>query len=204
VKCAAMVLACCCACSLGGKQPQYDYFVLTPTHALAEPRAQTHEATRPTVGVSQVTIPGYLDRESIVTRTDDHRVVYSKRERWAEPLDKAFESTLRHELAATLAPVGITVPSWTGSPTYDVQVDLLRFERRGANRVELWSRWTLRMHSKLVHTGETRIQVPIAGSGDAAAAAALSGAIARLASEIAAKVQLAEAELGEREPQAQN
>jgi len=198
VRRAAILLVCCCAC-LGGKQPQYDYFVLTPTRALAEPARDA--AQRSTVGVSQVTIPGYLDRESIVTRTDDHRVVYSKRDRWAEPLDQAFERSLRHELAAALAPVGITVPSSTSAPTYDVQVDLLRFERLGASRVELWARWTLRMDTKLVHAGETRIEVRVAGSGDGAAAAALSGAIARLATVIAAKVQIAEAGL-ERQPQA--
>jgi uncharacterized lipoprotein YmbA len=189
VRSAALVLLCCGACSLFRGTPKYDYYVLTPTRALAQPRSGTG-TDQPSVGVSHVSIPGYLDRESIVTRTDDFRLSYSKQDRWAEPLDQAFERTLRQELAATLAPSGIEV-SDRAAPTYDVQVDVLRFERRGANRVELWARWTLRSDGEVVRSDESRIEVAIPGPGNAAGAAALSSAIARLAVEIGKQVQIA-------------
>jgi len=195
VRGAALLLVGCCACSLGGKQPRYDYYVLTPGNAPARPAARPAAGAPPaTVGVSQVTIPGYLDREQIVTRAEDHRLIYSPRDRWAEPLDRAFERTLRQDLAAALAADGITVPPAAGAPTYDVQVDVLRFERRGTGQIELWARWTLRTDAGLVHAGETRLQVAVADAGNAAAAASLSRAIARLAQDIAARVRVAAAE----------
>jgi uncharacterized lipoprotein YmbA len=190
----AVVLVMCCGCGLGGKPPQYDYYVLTPTLTQARSPTTSDAADQPTVGVSRVTIPGYLDRESIVDRTDDYRLVYSKQSRWAEPLDQAFERTLRHELAATLAPAGIAVPPHTHAPTYDVQVDVLRFERRGADHVELWARWTVRTNTKVVRTGESRIRLGIGGTGNSAATAALSRTITRLAVEIGEQVQVAGAQ----------
>ena len=167
---AALVLLCC-GCSLGGQKPQYDYFVLAPSHATR--RAST--ADLPTVDVTDVTLPTYLDRDAIVTRVDENRLVYSTRDRWAEPLDQAFERTLRQELAARLH----------DGPSYGLHVDVLRFERRGLDRVELWARWRLHAEGEPSRTGESRFTVSIAGSGNDAVAAALSGAIARLAAEIA-------------------
>ncbi len=194
---AGLWLGWCLAGCLGGSPPHYDYFVLTPAHPLAEPSARlasTPDAAPPTLGLSQVTIPGYLDRDSIVVRTDDYHLVYSQKDRWAEPLDVAVGRTLRQELAARLATDGITVPPRTSAPTYDVQVDLLRFERHGADHVELWARWTLRADTQLVHSGETRINVAVAGPGSDVAAAALSAAIGRLANDIAKQVKVAAAE----------
>jgi uncharacterized lipoprotein YmbA len=148
-------------------------------------------ADRPTVGLNEIAIPGYLDREAIVTRTDDERLVYSPQDRWAEPLDRAFERVLRQELAAALAPSGITVPARTNAPTYSVQVDVLRFERHGTDQIELWARWTVRADGKLERTGETRLQLPIDGPGSARAVAALDQAITRLATDLAGNVRVA-------------
>lgn len=194
-----LVLVWCSACALfGGGTPAYDYFVLVATGAPMQARAAAGGGT--TVGVSHVSIPRYLDRESIVTRVDDYRVVYSKRERWAEPLDEAFERTLRQDLATSLARDNIMVPSRHAAPTHDLQVDLLRFERRGTDRVELWARWTLRTNGESSRTREARIVVAMAGRSSASAAAALSEAVARLATSIAADVRVADAELGRRAP----
>lgn len=186
-----LLLACCCAC-LGGKQPHYNYYVLTPAVA---PRPSPRESApdTPTVSLSQVTIPRYLDRESIATRADDYRIVYSKQDRWAEPLDEAFTRILRENLASTLAPEGISVPARAGAPTFDLQVEILRFEKRGPDRVELWARWTLRSEEAAAQTREARIETAIAGPTSAAAAAALSEAVARLAHQIAGEVRVAAA-----------
>jgi uncharacterized lipoprotein YmbA len=186
VRCAALLLVA--ACSLGGKPPKYDYFVLTSTRGIRPPRAQPGAVERPVVAVGQVTIPGYLDRDSIVTRIDDHRLVYSTQNRWAEPVDQAFERTLRQDLATALAPTGITVPPHAGAPTYDLDVEVLRFERRGADRIELWARWIVRADGKRVDSGETRILVPMSSRDNDAMASALSQAIARMATEISERI----------------
>ncbi|MDX2090681.1 MAG: PqiC family protein [Kofleriaceae bacterium] len=196
MRAALFLSACLCACSLGGKQPTYDYYVLTPTRPLAEEADRPSEvARRPSVVIAQVTIPGYLDRDAIATRQADNHISYSSRERWAEPLDTAIESTLRQELAAELTPEGFNVPAQSGAPTYDVHVDILRFERSGPQTVELWARWTLRSEAKQVHTAETRLRLPVESAAEGAAAASLSRALAQLATAIAQQVEAAEPEL---------
>jgi uncharacterized lipoprotein YmbA len=170
----------------GGKAPHYNYYVLTP--AIAPRPSSPRRANAPTLALGLVTIPRYLDRESIATRANDHRIVYSKQDRWAEPLDEAFTRILREDLAAALAPEGISVPARAGAPTFELQVEILRFEKRGRDRVELWARWTVRGEETAAQTREARIETALAGPTSTAAAAALSQAIARLAQEIAGEV----------------
>jgi uncharacterized lipoprotein YmbA len=149
--------------------------------------------SEPTVVLGEVSIPRYLDREAILTRVTDERVTYSKRDRWAEPLDAGFERVLKQDLAAALAPAGITVPRRTALPTYEVQVEVLRFERRADEGVELRARWTVRSESQLIHADESRVRVPTRGADNAAATVALSHAISQLADAIADQVKHATA-----------
>jgi uncharacterized lipoprotein YmbA len=189
---AALVLALCAACSLGGQRPSYQYFVLTSRPAQGPAPAPSGPAQR-TLGVDQVTIPGYLDREQIASRTTGHHLAYSATDRWAEPLDPAFERTLREDLGPLLAPGGIEVTSRGGTPTYELAVEVLRFEQSGAGQVELRARWVLRSDQKVLDTDEARTRVAMSGGDSDAMAAALSEAIARMATEIADRVQKANA-----------
>src|SRR5262249_12489140 len=122
-----------------------------------------------------------------------HQLVYATSERWAEPLDQAFERTLREDLAAHLAASKISVQSHGGRPSYDLTVDVLRFERSGPDHVELWAHWVLRAGKDVIDTGETRIRGATSGSDSNAMVDALSETIARMAGEIAGRVQHADA-----------
>ncbi len=176
------------ACSLGGSRPSYQYYVLTSTPPLQVQVASNHERT---LGITQITIPRYLDREQIAVRSGS-QVVYSTTDRWAEPLDEAFARTLRENLAARLASSAIAIQDHEGESTYGLDVDVLRFERSGAHDVELWARWTLRSDAEIIDHGETRLRVPLSTSSNDAAALALSDAIARMATDIAAHVRKAD------------
>lgn len=186
-----VVLAFCAACSLGGKRPDYQYYVLTSKHGAPASRSLAAGEPRALV-VDDVSIPGYLDREQIATHTSGQHVQYSQTDRWAEPLDQAFQRTLRESLAARLARAGIDVQSHGGLSTYYLDVDVLRFERSGADHVELWGRWTLRSDTAVLDRGETRLRVPMRGLDSNAMASALSDAIDRMAGQIAERVQKAD------------
>ncbi|HEX3759240.1 MAG TPA: PqiC family protein [Kofleriaceae bacterium] len=192
---AALVLVGCAACSLGGQRPNYQYFVLTSRATPGSPSASAGPAQR-TLGIDQVTIPGYLDREQIASRTTSHHLAYSTTDRWAEPLDQAFERTLREDLAARLVPRGIQVSSRGEAPTCELTVEVRRFEQSGPDHVELWARWVVRSDQDVVATDETRTRVAMPGRDSNAMAAALSEAIARMATEIADRVQRAELAAG--------
>lgn len=170
-----LLLVLCAACSLGGKRPNFQYYVLgthPPTHAAERPYA---------VAIGQVTVPGYLDREEMATRTVENRLVYSPTDRWAEPLEQAIERTLRENLAAR----GISVQPHPVGGAYELSVEVLRFERTAPDHVDLWARWTLTSHSEIIDRGETKLRVPTTGPDSRATAAALSEAMSQLASQIA-------------------
>jgi len=190
---AALSLALCAACSLGGQRPSYQYFVLTSRPAQGPAPAPSGPGQR-TLGVDQVNVPGYLDREQIASRTTGHHLAYSTTDRWAEPLDQAFERTLREDLGPLLAPGGIQVSARGGTPTYELAVEVLRFEQSGPDHVELRARWVLRSDQKALDTGEARARVAMSGGDSNAMAAALSEAIARMATEIADRVHKADVE----------
>jgi len=185
---AALVLASCAACALGGHRPNYQYYVIS---SQAPPSASVRsDRIAPALTVT-VKIPGYLDREQIATRTGPH-VTYSTTDRWAEPLDQAFERTLREDLAAQLRQRGIQVAAHAANASYELAVDVMRFERSAADRVELWARWTLRVGTNVVDGGVTRMQVATRATDSASAAAALSDAIAGMARDVAGRVQQAD------------
>lgn len=186
-----VVLAWCAACSLGGQRPNYQYFVLSSRTAPGSPPGSAGSAQR-TLAIDQVTIPGYLDREQIASRTTGHHLAYSTTDRWAEPLDQAFERTLREDLAALLVRSGIQVSSHGEAPTCELTVEVRRFEQSGPDHVELWARWVVRSDQDVVAADETRTRVAMPGRDTNAMAAALSEAIARMATEIAGRVEKAE------------
>ncbi|HEX5058416.1 MAG TPA: PqiC family protein [Kofleriaceae bacterium] len=192
---AALLLMC--ACSFGGHRPNYQYFVLTTT-AQRTPSSTASDESQPTLAVDRVSLPGYLDREQIAMRTRDHSVIYSRTDRWAEPLEPAFERTLREDLAVHLRPAGIQVPTRTEGPTYYLDVEVLRFERNG-DRVELWARWTMRSSTEVLDTGDTHFFVPMRGVDSNAMAVAASDAIAQMAAELAVQVRKTDRTLAARE-----
>lgn len=183
-----LALALCAAC-FGGKRPDYEYFVLRSSNPMPRPTSPSGGSEQRELVVDAVTIPGYLDREQIAVRTADHHVEYSTRDRWAEPIDQAFERTLREELAARLTQSGIHVQPRGGVPTYALSVDVLRFERIGAAQIELWARWVLRSQTDALDSGEIRLRLPMSARNSNAMASALSDAIARMATQIAARVR---------------
>jgi len=187
---AALLVALSTSCALGGSPPKYNYYVLTPP--AAPPSApEQHQAPPLVLAIDPIELPGYLDRDEVATRTSDYGIVYSNRDRWAEPLSDAFPGILRQCLASRLSPQGISVQARRIGlvPDYALQVELMRFERRDDGHVELRARWTLRSKARLVRAHEVRISEPTASAEGGAAAAALSRAIDRLSAEVASALR---------------
>lgn len=145
------------------------------------------------LGVGPVLLPSYLDRPQIATRSGANAISYSETERWATPLQKNVVAVLMVNLARQLHTDRITsFPYALGLPRdYETNVQFLNFEAADTGVV------TVHAYYRIVdgRTGEeirargvtfTRSAAP----GDyAAAAAALSDALAELSVEIATQVR---------------
>jgi uncharacterized protein len=177
----------------GNFSPRPDPSRLFTLTAIAQPGATaTKELSNPdgiSLGIGPVRLPGYLDRQEIVTRVSPNRIDPSEYDQWAEPLETSFNRVLGQNLSVLLPINRLMFFPWesTRSPAYQVEVDVLRFEANGAGDVQLSARWVVLETSKkiLLKSGETLLARQPAAKTTDAAVAMLSETLGDLSREIA-------------------
>jgi uncharacterized lipoprotein YmbA len=176
--------------SLSPKPDPSRFFTLT---AIAQPGAMPAKGSTNSPGVSlgigPVRLPGYLDRQEIVTRVSQNRIDVSEYDRWAEPLETNFTRVVGQNLSVLLHTDRLVFYPWelNRRPNYQVTIEVLRFESNNQGEVQLSARWEIldtnkRMPLQAGESGITR--QPTAQSTDASVAA-LSEALGDLSREIA-------------------
>jgi uncharacterized protein len=126
----------------GTSQPSHFYLLraLSPASALSE--------TKPSglsFGLGPVTLPKYLDRPHIVTKTSAHEVDLAEFHKWAEPLDENVSHVLAENLSALLSTDRIEQYPWKSSTPVDYQitVDVLQFDSTMGGESVLVARWNI-------------------------------------------------------------
>jgi len=166
------------------------FFTLT---AIAQPGSVTTRASSNPAGVSigigPIRLPGYLDRQEIVTRVSQNRIDLSEYDRWAERLETNFTRVLAQNLSVLLNTDQLVFYPWelNRKPNYQVTIEMLRFESNTRGEVQLSARWEILDTNKRtqLQAGESGItRQPTAQSTDASVAA-LSDALGDLSREIA-------------------
>jgi len=145
-----------------------------------------------TLGLGPVKFPGYLDRQQFVTRISQNRFGVAENDRWAEPLDENFSRVLSQNLSILLQTDRIVTYPWVRSqqPTYQVLVEVLRFEPNAEQVVELWARWTILDDArKTIGLKESYLTKPMRDKSTEASVAALSETVAELSRDIASAIR---------------
>jgi uncharacterized lipoprotein YmbA len=177
--------------SLGPTPDSTRFFVLA---ALPRSGQRAGDAAGPktlALGIGPVRLPGYLDRQQIVTRISQNRFAVAENDRWAEPLEENFSRVLAQNLSILLQSDSVIAYPWprNQSPTYQVQLEVFRFEANAERLVELWSRWSvLDAARKVISTQESYLSQRMKDNSTEAAVAALSGVTGELSKEIAAAI----------------
>jgi uncharacterized protein len=98
-----------------------------------------------TLGVGPVTVPPYLDRPQIVTRTSRAKLALADLDQWAGPLPDTIARALAEDLALLIPTERVMLHPWprTIDPDYQVTVEVLQFDRGPGNQVVLVARWSL-------------------------------------------------------------
>lgn len=160
------------------------FYVLTAT---VEPTGARSPAS---FGVGPITMPEYLKRATIVTRTLPNEITPSSVDRWGEPLDRAVPRILQEDLRRLLGTDQVVIFPWyvSSRPDLQVAIDFLLFERDANGRVTLAARWEIRdpETGAVLRTGETRTSRDPAGAGTSASVAAQSEALGELGRDAAA------------------
>jgi len=98
-----------------------------------------------TLGVGPVTVPPYLDRPQLVTRTSRAKLVLADLDQWAAPLQDTIARVLAENLSLLIPTERVVLAPWsrTLDPEYQVTVDVLQFDRGPGGEVVLAARWSL-------------------------------------------------------------
>jgi uncharacterized lipoprotein YmbA len=166
------------------------FFTLTPLARAEQSRARNTDKTDSLLlGIGPIRFPAYLDREQIVTRAAQNRIHISENDRWAEPLEENFTRVLSQNLGMLLGSARIVRYPWHTSrrPTYQIEMEVLRFEPIGRQEVELLARWAVvdASNKKPLVVKESRMTRKTKTKSTEASVAALSEALDDLSREIA-------------------
>jgi uncharacterized protein len=117
--------------------PPSNYYLLS---AMAQ--GQTDGGT-PSLGIGPVTIPEYLNRNSMVYSHNGNQLRIDSYERWAEPLTDGIERTISLNLARLLNTQSIQAFPWPKSlqPNYGIKLNVLAMDasEEQATLVAEWS-----------------------------------------------------------------
>jgi uncharacterized lipoprotein YmbA len=98
-----------------------------------------------TVRVDGVVVPGYLDRDEMVTRVSEHQIHLADLDRWGEPLRNGLTNILALNLSRQLPSKEFVVfPFKCPSPVdYQIIVEIIRMDGSFDGDVILSAQWSI-------------------------------------------------------------
>jgi uncharacterized protein len=178
----------------GGCASQPSRFYLLSALASTETASPgTSGQQGPTIGVGPVTLPRYVDRPQIVTRTSPYELKVAEFDRWAEALDTNFSRVLAENLSILLPTARVVMSPWPRAIPidYQVTVDVTHFLGQVGGDSLLIADWTLFKGEgqDVLTSGRARFSAPPSGQDYAAIVAAMSQTVASLSREIATTIR---------------
>src|SRR5262245_25612258 len=147
----------------------------------------------PTIGVGPVTLPRYVDRPQIVTRTSPYEIKLAEFDRWAEALDSNFTRVLAENLSILLPTARVVMSPWPRATPIDYQitVDVTHFLSQVGGDSLLIADWTLFKGEgqEMLTSGRSRFSASPSGQDYPAIVAAMSQTVASLSREIATTIR---------------
>lgn len=156
--------------------PATHFYVL---EALSEPPASsTATEKKRQIGIGPVSIPTLLERKQIVTRSPDNSVTIAEFHQWAAPLKDSVAQVISHNLATLQSNDLIRTYPWSayGAVDYRIIIDLIRFDTRPEQSVNLEANWAImdEKNHALLRNGHSKIEHALGDSSYPSSVKALS------------------------------
>jgi len=146
----------------------------------------------PMLGIGPLTLPSYLDRPQIVTRTSANQLDLADTHRWAEPLADNINRVLLENLLQRFPGSQLHLYPWRHSQAVDLQlvVDILQFETDEAGIAHLEIQWTVldKNGSAKMPEKVSSYAVPAAQSDEGSRTMALSATLGLFCSDVATQL----------------
>jgi uncharacterized protein len=164
------------------------FYVLSASPDAETMAAGASGAPGPTIGVGPVSLPRYLDRPQIVTRTSPYELKLAEFDRWAESLDANFARVVAENLSFLLptARVAVHPRPRAAEIDYQVIVDVTHFLSQEGGEILLIADWMLFKGegTQVLATGKSRFSASASGRDYAGIVGAMSQTVASLSREI--------------------
>ena len=169
--------------------PDSSFYLLTVSNDSMASEPVTRAYGDKYIGIGPVTLPDYLDRPQIVTRSDNTELYLAELHRWAEPLQENFIRVLAEYISsATGSEKIIILPSRNrGNLEIQIMVDVIQFDTDSSGDANLTAYWSVENQdgSKLVENTRSTLTSGVPRPDDySSVVQTLSQLIGRLAGEI--------------------
>ena len=175
-----------------GSTPPTQFYLMPPPSSGVTASSASAGQRDLTLAVGPVTVPPYLDRLQIVTRTSRAKLTLADFEQWAGPLTDTIARVLSEDLALLIPTERVVLYPWprTIDPDYQVMVEVWQFERGLGNQVVLVARWNLLdRDGKALALRTSRISLAAGGADYEATATAMGRTLEALARDMAATLR---------------
>jgi uncharacterized lipoprotein YmbA len=188
-----LALTVLAGCPSFSPQPDRSRFFTLTAQVEPDPSTKIAGLEQLSLGVGPVRIPGYLDREELVTRVAQNRFEVAQNDRWIEPVEENLSRVLAQNLYTLLGIERVVRHPWPNGRriTHQVEVEIIRFEPTSEREAQLTARWTVvDVATKQPLANRTSfLKRPIQQESREAAVDAMSGTLADLSREIADAVR---------------
>jgi len=172
------------ACSIGGKSNPSHFYVLDPQIE----NTGNKKLSDLRMGIGPITIPGYIDRPQIVTKTESAELQLAEFDRWAEPMEGMFTRTLAQNIIAISGSHLIHSYPWPPNIEFDYRIyaKVIKFENNSNGDALLVVHWQLthdreKSNLKTIHS---EFNASAKDTSYSARVAALNDTLAQFAKEI--------------------
>ena len=173
--------------------PQARFYLLTAPDTQGPERKASVDERCLSLGVGPMTIPDYLDRPQIVTRTTPNEISLAKFDRWSESLKDNITRVLAKNLSLLLCTKTIAVFPWREATPIDyrIEMQILRLDGSLGGNVFLEASWMIFSGDgkKMLLAQKSSFTETTAGKDYNSLVSAQSRALHRLSNEIAEAIR---------------
>lgn len=174
----------------GTTSPAVTFYALSPVSIQSAVASPTQAA--PTIGVGPVTLPDYLDRPQLITRTGPNQMKIDEYHRWAGALEQEIVRVITQNLITLLGSDRVAPIPWPGdfSPDITVRLEVYAFEAASDATARLRATVTLGnpRSGAMPVTWTVDLEEQAENSAYEALVAAQSRLLAQLSRQIAGKI----------------
>jgi uncharacterized protein len=184
-----------CLWTLGcATSPPTKFYMLSPLAPSSDTKAGSAQNQQPkTVRVDGVVVPGYLDRDEIVTRISENQIHLADLNRWGEPLRNSLTNILALNLSRLLPTENFAVFAFKcpSEVNYQIIVEIIQMDGSLNGDVQLMAQWSIFevKESNILVTRESYFKASEAPADYGALVAAQSRLVEALSREIAKSLQ---------------